>query len=263
MGEIDSATGILLGRIGQQESHDALESAAIGFATGRRAGSAAPPPSAAAAAHAMEPVLVALALHARRLAVMEAPPLEGPRNMPPDADTLVSEAEAGLVALRRAGGVVSVDAARRGLGAIRGLAAPPPAGFAADAYVANRQEWVADAAAYLIAVLGTDTGRGLQGALEVHARAQLRAEDALLAAVRADRAVSVLDRYALFHRVAGAQSELPGQLQTLEHMTQAFRVMPEAHAALGRPDAAEGSGFQAFLAAADTLRAEAASPAPR
>lgn len=258
---LDTATGALLGRIGEQESQDDLEVAAVAYATGRPGRRPGPLPTAAAA-HAMEPMLVALAVHGRRLAAMDGPPPEpGERNTAPGAAELIREAERGLSALRATTGRAMPDAdRRRAMAALQALRATPEAGSTADAYLAARQPQVNEAAAYLRAVLGTQEGQGLRGALEARTRDHLRAEEALLGAARGDRALSVMERYALFHRVAGAQSDLPGQLQLVALMAEAFRLMPDAHAAIARPDAASAPEFQAFLAAAAAVQ-QAATPA--
>jgi len=131
---------------------------------------------------------------------------------------------------------------------------------AAGAYLADHQVLVADAATYLRAVLGTGTGQGLREAPEARARDNLRAEETRLAAARSDRSLSVVERYALFHRVTGAQPHLPEPLQSLAPMADALRLMPEAQGSLTRRDAAPATDLQAFVTAAAAVQHAAAAP---
>ena len=258
---LDTTTETLLGRIGQMEARHDMELAAIGYATGRR-GTRSGVPATAATAHAMDPALAALALHGRRLAALDGPLPPAPP--PPATADLLREADAGLREFRTATGRPLPDPARRqGLAAIRALAASPDAGSTANAMITSRQAAVTDAAAYLRALLGEAPGRGLRGALEAGAQAELRAEEALLGAARTDRSMSVMERYALFHRVAGGQSDLAAELRTLAALNDAIRLLPEAHAALARDDADSVPEFGAFLAATAALHTMAETPAPR
>ncbi|HYF07223.1 MAG TPA: hypothetical protein VD970_06345 [Acetobacteraceae bacterium] len=256
LAELDTATGALLARIGQMQAREDMELAAIGYATGR-AGVPRGPMPVAAAAHAMEPVVDALALHGRRLAALDGPLPPGPP--PPEAAMLTREAEEGLAALRAATRrPVPVALRRQGMEAIRALAASPPPGTRFDALVSERQPAVANAAAYLLAVLGQAPGEGLRGALEARHRAALAAEEALLRSARADRSLSTIERYALFHRVAGAQSPAPAELRALDLLTAAFRQLPEAHASLASGAGEDPPDLRAFIATVQEVRAAAA-----
>ena len=260
---LDDATGELLGRLGQAQGAEDVEVAALRYAAGRQPPAAGPLP-AAVAAHAMEPVLVALAVHARRLAAFDDPtPAEGPP--PPDAAMLRREAEQGLAALRTATRRPLPEPARRGgLAAIGALIAPPAAGTSLADYVTSRQSAVEAAAGYLQAVIGEPGEGGLRGALEARHRATLQAEEALLRAAQGDRGLSVMERYRLFHRINGMQSAVPGEMRRLDALDAAFDAIPEAHAALARGEGEGAPAFAAFVTAVAAVQALAADrPAAR
>ena len=263
LADADAATERAVGRIGEFAWRNQREAAAIAYATGRRlsparrggGATAADGSAALAAGEVLGPAFDALALHGRRLAGLAG---ELPPGLP-DADpaSLRRETEQGLAryeaALRRP---LPLTPAERdaGLAAVATLATPPAPGAEFTAYVNERQPAVEALAALLRAVIGANPRSGLRAELAAGREEAMRAQTALLEAVRRDPAAGVMGRYALFHSAMRAQEDLPTDA-VLAEVVRVLEALPAAHASLASGDASLASQrVEAFSAAVDRLQ---------